>query len=367
MLTILAGAAVAPALEKVRLFFPDASVTLIKMVITLPSIFIIIFTLISGKLLQWLHRKKVLYFGLVLYTAGGVLSGFANDIYTLLLFRAVLGIGVGLIMPLSTGLIIESFEGRERTSMMGLSTGMSSFSGIVTSLLSGWLATFSWRYSFAVYLLGIVSLVLIVFGLPSQKERDKRELQKEKMPVRVYRIAFLALLVTMAFYSIPTGIALYLRSEQFGDAQFAGIIMAVFTFAGFIAGMMFSYFIRIFQRFSIPAALLLMSLGFSGISLTESSMMLVFCVLMAGLAVGFLYPTFMLKTGTHSPPVLNMQAMSITGSALFLGQFVSPIFTDTLGLLFSNPSGRFSYGAMSVYLFILAIVYFFWFLGKKEW
>ena len=57
MITVMAGAAVSPALGNISNAFPDASSDLIKMILTVPALFIIIFSLLSGKLTSMFSKK----------------------------------------------------------------------------------------------------------------------------------------------------------------------------------------------------------------------------------------------------------------------------------------------------------------------
>ncbi|WP_062049444.1 MFS transporter [Bacillus sp. JCM 19034] len=97
---------------------------------------------------------------------GGVGGGFVPTIELLLFFRAILGIGVGLMMPLSTSLVADFFDGQERTATMGQVSAVNNLGGVVLFLLSGVLASVTWRAAFSVYVLVIVSMVIIYFFLP---------------------------------------------------------------------------------------------------------------------------------------------------------------------------------------------------------
>ncbi len=60
LLTVMAGAAISPAIANIGKAFPDASPGLIKLVLTMPSLMVIPFALISGKLCDRFGKKNVL-------------------------------------------------------------------------------------------------------------------------------------------------------------------------------------------------------------------------------------------------------------------------------------------------------------------
>ncbi len=61
MITVMASAAVSPALANISNAFPQASATLIKTILTLPSLFIIPFSLISSLLVKNTETREYCY------------------------------------------------------------------------------------------------------------------------------------------------------------------------------------------------------------------------------------------------------------------------------------------------------------------
>ena len=163
MATVMAGAAISPALGLIAQAFPDASPTIIKLVLTAPSLMIIPFSFLSSYLTTKLTKRTIIMFGLVIYIIGGIGPQLLSSIEIILLFRLLLGAGVGLLMPLSMSLINDYYTGKERTQMMGFNSAFSNFGGIITMLVAGWLASFGWRIPFNVYFLGLGIFILIFF------------------------------------------------------------------------------------------------------------------------------------------------------------------------------------------------------------
>jgi MFS family permease len=216
VLTIMASAAVAPALGKIRLAFPDANATLIKLVLTLPPLLIIPFSLLSGWLVYRVKKKALLITGLLIYVIAGCGGGFARSITELLVIRAILGIGVGLIMPLSTTLVGDFFQGPARSKMMGLATSLQNLGGVIFQIAAGYLAVISWRYAFGVYSLALFILLLIMFWLPEPPRAAVQQTQKpqSRLPIGVYLCAFLCVLNMIVFFSVPTNMAILLETEK---------------------------------------------------------------------------------------------------------------------------------------------------------
>ena len=214
LVTTMASAAVSPSLAKISQAFPDASETVIKSILTVPALTIIPMSLLSGWLILRFKKINVLLLGLVIYCIGGMGGGFARDITELMCTRLFLGIGIGLIMPLSTSLIADFFQDKERAQMMGLSSTVTGVGGIFFLIISGWLACYSWRFSFGVYALAIVSICMIVLWLPRHDGMQGQKMHKIEIPSRVIVCGIFSVLLMIAFYAVMTNLALFIEHEK---------------------------------------------------------------------------------------------------------------------------------------------------------
>ena len=214
LLTVMSSAAISPALAEIAKAFKGTDPTLIKLVLTLPSLLIIPFSLIGGWLATRMKKKTVLLLGLVIYFLGGVGGGFAKSIVQLLIIRGIFGIGVGLIIPLSMSLIADYFQQEERAKLTGLSGSVSHFGGVLFLLLSGWLACLNWRYAFAVYGLSLFIIFIIIFWLPEQESKGTTGIAKSKLPFNVFVCSLLGTLMMVAFYAAPINLAMFIENDR---------------------------------------------------------------------------------------------------------------------------------------------------------
>ena len=180
LLTVMAGATVAPALGVIQAHFSDTNPLFVQMIISVPALFIVIINFIFLKLCKVFSAKTLVLMGLLLYTAGGCASGLYDNIFAVLVMRALVGIGVGIIMPLSTGLLSYYFAPEKQVRLMGYSSAMNQMGGVIATLLSGLLANISWRVSFLVYLMGLISIVLCLFYLPNDKITQETQAKEDR-------------------------------------------------------------------------------------------------------------------------------------------------------------------------------------------
>ena len=132
---------------------------------------------LAGKLGDQFGRKQIFLGAAVLFTTASLCCGFANDIYLLIVLRALQAIGVGAFMPSATGIVSEIF-GAERDRAVGLFSSIFPIGGIVGPVLGGGFVTYwSWRGIFLVNVpIGIVLVVLGVVFIPDIARRPDRPL-----------------------------------------------------------------------------------------------------------------------------------------------------------------------------------------------
>ena len=104
--------------------------------------------LLGGRAGDILGRRRVLIFGLLLFSAASLLGGFATSEWWLLTARAVQGVGGAVIAPTALALITTNFpEGRERNRAFGVYAAMAGAGSAMGLLLGGVLTTYaSWRW-----------------------------------------------------------------------------------------------------------------------------------------------------------------------------------------------------------------------------
>ena len=162
-LNALPGLAVSPILGKLSVIFPHSTELDIQMLSSLPSLLIIPFILLAGKLTERVNFIHLLQAGLAIFALSGILYLLSGQMWQLIAVSALLGVGSGLIVPLSTGLISKYFTGSYRVKQFGLSSAITNITLVIATVVTGYLAEVNWHLPFVVYLLPIVSLILSVY------------------------------------------------------------------------------------------------------------------------------------------------------------------------------------------------------------
>jgi EmrB/QacA subfamily drug resistance transporter len=119
--------------------------------------------LLGGRLGDLLGRRRLFVSGLALFTASSLLCGLAWSESSLVVFRAVQGLGGALLAPAALSLLITTFaEGRERNVALGIYGAASGSGGAVGVLLGGILTSYlSWSWIFFVNVpVGLAAIAL---------------------------------------------------------------------------------------------------------------------------------------------------------------------------------------------------------------
>lgn len=341
LLTVMSGAAIAPAIAEIIKVFPGSSPLLGKMVLTTPALTIIPVSLLTGVLNTRVSRRKLLYSGIFLYIIGGFGGGMANSIPFLLTMRAVLGIGVGILTPLSTGIIADLYSGEEKTKIMGFSAAASNLGAIIATLLAGILASYHWSTSFYIYLLGIPVFFLVSTYIPDHARSSKTFLLQAgpsvKDVIRYITWGLGMFLVMVAFYTIPVNIALYISEYSMGGSKAAGVAMAVMTASSFVTGLLFGRLNIIFGKWLKVIGMVGFSAFFFLLSGFPFFAAILGSLMIAGFSFGILVPLIMNGVTEKNKNFSGTAGTSIVISFLFAGQFASSIITGKAALLTTGP------------------------------
>ena len=129
--------------------------------------------LLYGKLSDLYGRKLLFQAAIAIFLAGSVLSGFAQNMIQLILFRGVQGLGAGGIMVMAQAIIGDIVAPRERGRYQGYLGSVFGVSAVAGPLIGGFFTDhLTWRWVFYINVpIGIIALIVtsVVLQLPFQK------------------------------------------------------------------------------------------------------------------------------------------------------------------------------------------------------
>ncbi|WP_302285078.1 MFS transporter [Bacteroides clarus] len=374
-LTSLPGLAVSPILGELSTIFPHATELDIQMLTSLPSLLIIPFVLLAGKLAEKRDFIRLLRVGLWLFAASGVLYLFSSKMWQLMAVSALLGIGAGLIIPLSTGLISRYFTGEYRVKQFGYSSAITNMTLVVATAVTGYLAEVHWRLPFVVYLLPLISLVLSAYLKKNTVSVTVKQasavipsMQSAPVISGKYGIHIRHLIQLMLFYGVVTYVVLavtfnlpFLMEAHHFSSGNSGLMISLFFLAIMAPGFMLDNIVKLLGNKTKLYSLLAVAVGLLLIWISPTEWLIVPGCILVGLGYGIIQPLIYDKTVDTAVPQKTTLALAFVMVMNYLAILLSPFITDFFQWVFHTGSQEFPF----IFNLCITILTMYWAYAKK--
>jgi len=332
VLPVMAIVSLFPAIPKLMQQFGgiEYAALLVPMILTIPSLMVAIFAPIAGALADRFGRKTLFQLGMFLYVAMGLIPLFTSDIIIIVASRAVLGIAEAMAVTVSSTLIGDYFgENRQKwTSRVGMVIAPS---GTALLIAGGFLAEWSWRGPFYVYLLAIPALIMALIYIDEPEQQAARSEQKIDAPFpwkEASIIGSLTLFVSLIYYVEPLNIARAFAESGLTNSGLAGLAQAVTTLAYIVGAVIYG---RTTQRSfgeHMTWQFLLIGIGLIVIGFSPNVIGIGIGATIQQLGAGFTIPALLAWSQARLPYEQRARGMGIWTTTFFAGTFLcSPMVT----------------------------------------
>lgn len=316
-----------------------------KLMLTIPSLVIAVFAPFAGHIVDRLGRLKPLYFGIFLFVLGGSSGVYLENFYSILWGRAILGLGVALIMTASTALIGDYFDEEARHKFMSKQGLAVALGGIVFINMGGLLAQIHWSYPFGIYLIPLLFLPFLLSSLyEPTKAKASEDIELEAKLLPIYLTGFFVMLL---FYMLPTQLPYLIVNTLGGKAQTIGFVIATAMLFNALTAMQYAKIkakLSYVQIYALTFAFF--SLGLFLLSQAKDISQLFYSTAFIGMAFGMLLVNTNAWFLSRVPASKRGKASGLLTSSFFLGQFSSPLLCEPIVSL---------YGIQNLFFFVSLI------------
>lgn len=325
-------------LADIAMAFPDAPITSIQLIVTLPSLVAIPTGIIVSKLASRVYKKYSALFFTALYIFAGTMPVWLHgSIEQLLISSALVGVSMGGLQNAMTTIIPDYFEGEARGTVLGLLSTFVCLGGFIYTAAATAFGAEDWTHAFYAYLIiGVFLLAEIIF-LPKGKLEPKVEKGEHvKVPVQVIILCVLGFLLYTFCQLFNSNESLLVVERGMGGTVEAGFASSAYTISGIFAGIIVAPLMKIFKKHAPTTTFVMALAGLIVYALAQNVVML--CA--AGFLIGLAYQSFTPFGGMGAANFSNAAGMAfnmaLCNASMSLGQALSPYTTSALGSLFGG-------------------------------
>jgi len=185
--------------------------------------------ILFGKLSDIYGRKLIIIFGIILFVITSMLCGLSNNIFELILFRGLQGIGGGILLSLPFILVGEIFSPKERGKYMGILASVFGISSVLGPILGGVITdAVGWRWIFFVNVpVGIAAVSILMYSLPNFKLDGVKKVI-DYSGIITFTLALSGLFMALTF---ARDLNSYPMSEIVGLLIFSAVMFVLFIWA----------------------------------------------------------------------------------------------------------------------------------------
>ena len=353
---------ISPILADIAAAFPTASNTTIQFLMTFPSLFCMVFALVSAFMAEKLPKKTLAVLGLTITAAGGVLAVLFHSSLTILyLWAGIIGIGLGMVAPISLSLINETYTGAEMNTMLGWQNSSSNVGSMLMTFAGGFLAALGWNFGYLVYLLAIPGIIFTLLGVKNNKKACSQTVKtsEHRQPFRlvIWREMIVVCLFLVVYSAVPVNMSMLIEQYQLGDASLSGVMSTLFLLAGTLMGLVFGWIVKIFGKFTNTLGVLLLAIGAFLMGLSSNLTVLIIGCLVAGVSMPIVMPSCMAAASRLKGYETINTALLMSSS--YVGVFITPLLSSVTTAITGKTltSNTFiTIGIVSVILVIVTLI-----------
>lgn len=317
--------------------YASFSESIVTMVLTIPNLTVMLGLVLAPILVKKFPIKYLILAGMCIFVIASVIPVWCENFYLLLLFRALSGVGCGLVLPLQAT-FLATYPEKERATLMGLSATVGCIIAAVVVSVSGVIAAINWRYVFFLYLINVIALVLAIVFIPKNIEIPEQELAKKNTQelagntpslARYGDVLFLYYFLLVGSYLfisvLSAELAPYLENVQMGGSAESGLLMSVSMMGSVVAGLILEKYTSILKGMAMPVVFIGSAAAFALLWLAPNIIVVGIAAFLVGIFASLVAVVVNYELSRELPLELFTTASAGTNFFIFVLQFLAPM------------------------------------------
>ncbi len=354
-------------LADVAIHYPDKNPNTISLILTLPALVGIAFSVAAGPASLKISKKIIIIFGLICgMLGGGIAFLLGKTAFIALLVGAVLiGVAQGINATLSIAVISDYFAGEESKQLMGLQSAFVNGGSMVWALISGILAGFDWINAYIIYILFLPVIWIVLRNLPANDPTPASaevSAGDSAMSGKVWFYTLALFAFGIFLFTFQSNVAAIVMDRGWGSASTSGLMISFMMGIGMLTGIFYGKISQLFKDKLLAVTMLAGGVG-CFIALIASNAVLMF---VAGGLLGFCLsatmPTVMFLASEAAGPAKKDVGIALVNGAMNMGMFLSPIIVNFISGGFGRIQDKFIFSVVG----FVALSVIFSFFMKRE-
>lgn len=356
-LTMSCNSSLSPILAEVGKSFPEASDSAIQIVLTLINLTTLPMMFIEPLLEPKITKRNIAVIGTVLMLIGGFMPQFLNSqLWMLYAASVVIGAGLSLVVVVSSSLISDYFTGIDKSRMMGFQSIFVSIGGAIIAKGSGlFTAMAGWHRGYLVFLICIPIIIIVLLTVPKGEVVQQTEKTKAGISGSMVYFGVLCLITGIFVATFNTNIAMYIDRNGIGDASTAGTVSSIMQVVGIVGGLVLGNTVKIFKRFTIGAAIIMMAVGTALVGFSTSFPVICVGAVIVGFGFAIRNPGAVTFAANMVPAAQASLAIAIVSATYNVGNFISAYIVNAMASVMGDDiANRFIISAVA--LLVIGII-----------
>ena len=337
-------------------YYSTYSHSTVSLLISVVSLAVIPVSILCAKYVgsKITYKQAIIIMNITLLI-GGIMPYFIHNLYIVLFFRLIFGIGIGIAISLNKSIIVEYYHGNQKIKYLGYASIIASGGTIFFQTLVGFFSQYSTKAIFLAYTPILVTLFLSFF-IPDIPLKEYRKNTKYQFNTKLLSICFIFFILNM----LMTCLTIHLSSLiSYKIEHPTGVIVMsnnINSILSVISGLLFDKIYKKYKFQFLPISLLLTAFSLIIYILSNQSIHIYLASALFGFSYNFVVLYIFLLSSKSVGDKDAALAGGYMGVVAGIGGFLSSLLIHVYQLIFHE--SIYSISITTIIVLLLSIIYF---------